>query len=240
MKTFIQSVSIKAACFSILFYLISSLSFSQNLASSSTSNFNLLEYGQQIKSEDELWPSIGLSLNTAGFLVIGPVVQVDFRIAKKTYFGAYYMYHYMGLLSGTLIFDSDITAFSPKSMGAGVTLKHYFKVNAKRNAWYCGIYLGYSYNEATYHSGYPNEKVERVDDILLFGSGGRLWNFGKHFYVLTGLQFGVAYTYDDKTYSTYTLNSLTGTYIKKETLFDDYPSEIYPYPLPELAIGINF
>jgi hypothetical protein len=232
MKTLIQSMSFKPACFTILFYLISSLSFSQSLASSSTSNLNL--------PEDEEWPSISLSLNAAGFLVIGPVVQVDFRIAKKTYLGAYYMYHHMGLFAGTLIFDSDITAFSPKSMGAGINLKHYFKVNEKRNAWYFGIYLGYSYNEATYHSGYPNEKVERVDDILLFGSGGRRWNFGKHLYVLTGLQFGIAYTYDGKIYSTYTLNSQTGTYIKEETLFDDYSRDIYPYPLPELTIGINF
>jgi hypothetical protein len=233
-------MSIKPASFTILFYLISSLSFSQSLASSATSNVNLPKEKTLILSEDEKWSSISLSLNAAGFLVSGPIVQVDFRIAKKTYIGAYYINHYMGLFAGTMIFDSDITDFSPKSMGGGINLKHYFKANEKQNAWYFGIYLGYSYNEATYHSGLPNEKVEMVKDLLLFGSGGYRLNFGKHFYGLAGLQLGAAYTYDDKIYSTYILNEQTGNYIKEETLFDDYQSDIYPYILPEITIGINF
>ena len=239
MKTLILSNSIKQAAFAIVFYLIPSLSISQSLAGLSTSNINPHQEKSQIKDEDEKWPSISLGLNTAGFLVMGPVVQVDFRIAKKTYIGAYYMYHYMGLFAGKLIFDNYITAFSPKSMGAGINAEHYFKLNEKRNAWYCGIYLGYSYNEATYNSGFPNESVERLKDLLLFGSGGRRWNFGKHLYVLTGLQFGVADTYEDKIYSSYTLNPETGTYIKKETYYKDWPTDIYPYILPELTIGIN-
>lgn len=113
MKTLILSNSIKQAVFAIVFYLISSLSISQSLAGLSTSNINPQQEKSQIKDEDEKWPSISLGLNTAGFLVMGPVVQVDFRIAKKTYIGAYYMYHYMGLFAGKLIFDNYITAFSP-------------------------------------------------------------------------------------------------------------------------------
>ncbi len=207
-------MTIKRAGFAILFYLIASLSFSQGLTGYSRSDYNLPEDRSPIESEDELWPSISLSLNAAGFLVTGPIMQADFKIAKRTYIGAYYVYHHMGLFAGKLIFDSDITSFSPKSMGAGINVKHYFKAGEQANSWYCGIYLGYSYNEATYHSGFPNEKVERVNDILLFGSGGYRWNIGKNLYILTGLQLGISYAYDDKFYSSYTLNSETGIFIK--------------------------
>jgi hypothetical protein len=233
-------MSIKRAGIAISFYLISSLSLSQSLATSSTDNIDLKKEKTQIKSEDEKWPSVSLSINAAGFVVMGPILQIDFRIAKKTYIGTFCMYHYMGLFAGTLIFDRDITAFSPKSVGVGINAKHYFKPNEKHNAWYCGIYSGYSYNEATYNSGFPNESVEKLKDLLLFGSGGRRWNFGKHLYVLAGLQFGVADTFEDKIYSSYVLNPETGTYIKKETFYKDWPTDIYPYILPELTIGINF
>jgi hypothetical protein len=235
MKTLIQSLTIKLSSFTILLYLISNLSFSQNIVSSSTSKFNDVKEKSTIKFEDEKWPFFSFSFNAASIIVMGPMAQIDFRIAEKTYVGAYYVNHHMGILASSIIFDSDITDFSPKSMGGGINLKHYFKVNEKLNAWYYGIYLGYSYNEATYHSGLANEKVEQAKDILLFGSGGYRWNFGKHFYGLAGLMFGVADAYDDKLISTYTINPQTGTY-----LYGDYSGDIYPYVLPELTIGINF
>ena len=241
MKTLIQSIPIKPACFAVLCILISGLSFSQSSGGSSSGDFNLS--GSKFQDEESVydkWPSSSFSLNVANILVMGPELQADFRIAKKTYLGAFYVNHSMGLLAGTLIFDSDITAHSPKSMGVGITAKHYFKQNIVRNAWYCGLYLGYSYNEATYHSGYPNERVERLDDILVFASGGRRWNLGKYIYFLTGLQFGFAYTFNDDIYSSYTLDPKTGTYIKEESYYMAWPTDIYPYPVPELTIGINF
>jgi len=233
-------MSIKQADFIVLFFLISGLSFSQSLTGSSTGDFNIPQDELRIESENEKWSFFSLSLNAGDFLVMGPLLQADFRIEKRTYAGVFYMYHYMGLLAGPLIFEKDITAYSPKSMGAGITAKHYFKPNEKQNAWYCGIYVGYSYNEAFYHSGYPNERVEKLKDLIVFASGGYRWNLGKRFYVLTGLQFGFAYTFNDNIYSSYTLNSETGTYLKEESFYMKWPSEIYPYPLPELTIGINF
>jgi hypothetical protein len=241
MKTQIHLSSIRRAGFAVLCILISGLSFSQSSGGASSGDLNLP--GNEFQDEESVydkWPSSSFSLNAAGFLVMGPILQADFRIAKKTYLGAFYVNHSMGLFAGTLIFDSDITAHSPKSMGVGITAKHYFKQNVVKNAWYSGLYLGYSYNEATYHSGYPNERVERLDDILVFASGGRRWNFGKYVYFLTGLQFGFAYTFNDDTYSSYTLDPGTGTYIKEESYYEAWPNDIYPYILPELTIGINF
>lgn len=240
MKTQIQLSSIKRAGFAVLCTLISGLSFSQSSGESSTSDFYLAGSGYQVESEYDKWPAYSFSLNAADILVMGPLLEADFKIAKKTYLGAFYVNHYMGLLAGPLIFDSDITAHSPKSMGGGIHAKHYFKQNIVQNAWYCGLYLGYSYNEATYHSGYPHEKVEKLHDLLFFASGGRRWNLGKHFYILTGLQFGIAYTINDDTYSSYTLDPATGTYIKEESYYEEWPSDIYPYPIPELTIGVNF
>ena len=51
---------------------------------------------------------------------------------------------------------------------------------------------------------------------------------------------GVAYAYDDKLYSSYTLNPGTGLFVKEETLHSDYSGDIYPYPLPEITLGIDF
>jgi hypothetical protein len=124
-------------------------------------------------------------------------------------------------------------------MGVGITAKHYFKQNLAKNAWYIGLYLGYSFNEGIYHSGYPNERVERLNDIIAFASGGYRWHLGEYFYVLTGLQFGFAYTFSDDIYSSYTLDPGTGTYIREESYYMAWPNGIYPYPLPELTIGIN-
>lgn len=241
MKTLIYLISIKRAGFTVLCILISGLSFSQSPGGPSSGDLNLP--GSEFQDEESVydkWPAYSFSLNVADILVMGPEIQADFRIAKKTYLGAFYVNHSMGLLAGQLIFDKDITAHSPKSMGVGITAKHYFKQNVVRNAWYCGLYLGYSHNEATYHSGYPNEEVERLNDLLLFASGGRRWNLGKYFYILTGLQFGIAYTFSDDIYSSYTLDPETGTYIKEESYYMAWPTDIYPYPVPELTIGINF
>ena len=241
MKTLIQLSSIKRAGFAVLCILISGLSFSQGLEASSSGDFNLTgsEFQDEVSVYDK-WPSYSFSLNVANILVMGPELEACFRIAKKTYLGAFYVNHSMGVFAGTLIFDSDITAHNPKSMGVGITAKHYFKQNVVRNAWYCGLYLGYSHNEATYHSGYPNEEVERLNDLLFFASGGRRWTLGKYFYVLTGLQFGFAYTFSDDIYSSYTLDQETGIYVKEESYYMAWPTDIYPYPMPELTIGINF
>ena len=243
MKTKIQLSSVKRAGFAVLYILISGLSFSQSPGGSSSGEFNLP--GSEFQGEEsvyEKWPAYSISLNVADILVMGPMLEADFRIGAKgkTYLGVFYVNHGLGLFAGQLIFDEDISSHSLKSMGAGIHAKQYFKQNIKRNAFYCGLYLGYSYNEAVYHSGYPNEEVEKVKDLLLFASGGYRWNFGKHLYVLTGIQFGFAYTFSDDIYSSYTLDPLTGTYLKQTSYYMEWPSDIYPYPLPEITIGIAF
>jgi hypothetical protein len=243
MKTQFQLTSIKRAGFAVLCILISGLSFSQSPGGSSFDEFYLP--GSEFQDEESVydkWPAYSISLNAADIIVMGPMLEADFRIGAKgkTYLGVFYVNHGMGLLAGQLIYDKDITSHSLKSMGAGIHAKQYFKQNIKRNAFYCGLYLGYSYNEAVYHSGYPNEEVEKVKDLLLFASGGYRWNFGKYLYVLTGIQFGFAYTFSDDIYSSYTLDPVTGTYLKQTSYSMELPSDIYPYPLPEITIGIAF
>lgn len=243
MMTQIQLSPIKQTCFVVLCLLISGLSFSQTPIGTSSGEFNLSgsEFQDEVSVYDK-WPAYSISLNVADIIVMGPMLEADFRIGAKgkTYLGVFYVNHGMGLLAGQLIYDKDITSHSLKSMGAGIHAKQYFKQNIKRNAFYCGLYMGYSYNEAEYHSGYPNEEVEKVKDLLLFASGGYRWNFGKHLYVLTGIQFGIAYTFSDDIYSSYTLDPETGTYLKKESYYMEWPSDVYPYPLPEVTIGISF
>ncbi len=243
MKTQIQLSSIKRAGFAVLFILISGLLFSQSPDGSSSGEFILPgSVFQDDESVYKKWPAYSISLNAADILVMGPMLEADFRIGAKgkTYIGVFYVNHGMGLLAGQLIYDKDITSHSLKSMGAGIHAKQYFKQNIKRNAFFCGLYFGYSYNEAVYHSGYPNEEVEKVKDLLLFASGGYRWNFGKRLYVLTGLQFGLAFTFSDDIYSSYTLNPETGTYLKQESYNMEWPSDIYPFPLPEITVGISF
>ena len=239
MKTPIGSMLTKPAGYAILLFLVSGLSFAQDMTGFSPSDLSLPGGILQAQSDDEKKLSYSLSINVADVLVMGPVIQADCRIAKKTDFGVFFVYHYMGWLAGPLIFEKNITAHSPKSMGGGVYARQYFNLKSL-NPWYCGIYLGYSHNEATYHSGFPNERVEKLNDLLLFASAGRRWNLGKRFYVLTGIQIGFAYTYSDDIYSSYTLDPATGTYLKKESFYMEWPTGVYPYPVPEIAFGIYF
>ena len=243
MKTWMHFSSVMRAGLAVLSLLISGLSFSQSPGGNLSGELNLT--GSLFQDEESVydkWPAYSLGINAADILVMGPMLEADFRIGAKgkTYIGVFYVNHGLGLFAGPLIFDKDISSHSLKSMGAGIHAKQYFKQNIKRNAFYCGLYLGYSYNEAVYHSGYPNEEVEKVKDLLLFASGGYRWNFGKYLYVLTGIQFGFAYTFSDDIYSSYTLDPETGTYLKQESYYMEWPSDIYPYPLPELTIGIAF
>lgn len=243
MKAKIPLSSIKRAGFTVICILISGLSFSQYSGGSSSGSIIPpgIEFQDEVSVYDK-WPAFSLSMNVADIIVMGPMLEADFRIGPKgkTYLGVFYVNHGLGLFAGQIIFDKDISSHSLKSMGAGIHAKQYFKQNIKRNAFYCGLYLGYSYNEAVYHSGYPNERVEKLKDLLLFASGGYRWNFGKHLYVLTGIQFGLAYTFSDNLYSSYTLDPETGTYLKQESFYMEWPSDVYPYPIPELTFGISF
>jgi hypothetical protein len=183
-----------------------------------------------------------MNLNIGDILVMGPELQADFRIGEKgkTYIGVFYVNHGMGIFTDQLIFEKDISGHGLKSMAGGIQAKQYFKQDVKRNAFYCGLHLGYSFNEATYHAGFPNERVEKLNDLLVFVSGGYRWNIGKRLYVLTGIQVGFAYTFSDDIYSSYTLDPETGTYIKQRSYYMEWPSDIYPYPVPEISIGIDF
>lgn len=240
MKTSFKSLPLRPAGLTIFLFLISCMLFAQTVKGPSTRNLSLLKDEMQSETEEQKWPFVNLCLNTGGFLVAGPMMEADFRIAKKSYLGLYYVNHYLGLFAGKLIFEGEVTYFSPKGMGAGLNFKHYFMPNEKMNSLYAGIYLGYSYNEGFYHYGYPNEGIERLKDILLFGSAGYHWNVGKRLYVSTGVQFGIAYSFEDILYKTYSFDEETGTFIKNEYVSEDYTGRSYPYGLPEITIGIKF
>ncbi|MBN2633126.1 MAG: hypothetical protein JXR66_06195 [Bacteroidales bacterium] len=240
MKTPFKLLPLRQAGLTVLLLVTSGLLFAQTTKDPSSVSLLLPGDGMQAGAEEQKWPFAHLSLNAGGFLVMGPVLEIDFRIAKKSYLGLYYVNHYLGLFAGTLVFEGDPISFSPRSMGAGLFFKHYFLPNEKMNSLYAGFYLGYSFNEGTYHYSYPNEGVERIKDILLFGSGGYRWNVGKRLYVLAGVQFGIAYSYEDKYYRTYSFDETTGTFFKKEYFAEEYSAEAYPYGLPEITIGIKF
>jgi hypothetical protein len=240
MKTPLKFLPLRQAGLTVLLFVISGLLFAQTPKGPFSAS--LLTPGEVMKSgtEELKWPFANLSFNAGGLLVAGPMLEVDFRIAKKSYLGLYYINHYLGLFAGTMIFEGDPISFSPRSMGAGLMFKHYFLPNEKMNSLYTGLYLGYSVNEGIYFHGYPNEGTERLKDILLFGSAGYRWNVGKRLYVLTGVQFGIAYTFEDKYYRTYSFDETTGTFIKKEYFAEEYSAEAYPYGFPEITIGIKF
>lgn len=220
--------------------MISGLLFSQTENEPYSGNLTLQRDQTQSGTEEQKWSLVNIGLDAGGFLATGPVLEINFRVAEKSYLGLFYVNHYLGLLSSSLIFGEDFIHFSSKGMGAGLAFKHYFLPTKKMNALYAGLYLGYSYNEAVYHYGYPNEGVEKLKDILLFGSGGYRWNVGKRLYVLTGVQFGIAYTFDDKYFKTYSFDEATGTLIKNAYLFEEYNATSYPYGLPEITLGIKF
>jgi hypothetical protein len=240
MKTPFKLLPLRPAGLTVFLFLISGLLFAQTTKGPSFSSLLLSGGGIQSEPEEQKWPFANLGFNAGGLLVTGPMLEVDFRIAKKSYLGLYYVNHYLGFFAGTLIFEGDPISLSPKGMGAGLVFKHYFLPNEKMNSLYAGLYLGYSYNEGTYYKGYPNEGIERLKDILLFGSGGYRWNVGKRLYILTGLQFGIAFTFEDNYYRTYSFDETTGTYFKKEYFAEEYSGEAYPYGLPEITIGIKF
>ncbi len=111
MKTQICLISMKRAVFAVLFMLISGLSFSQSSGGSSSGDFNLP--GSEFQDEESVydkWPSYSVSLNVADILVMGPLLEADFRIGAKgkTYIGVFYVNHGLGLLAGQMIFDEDI------------------------------------------------------------------------------------------------------------------------------------
>jgi hypothetical protein len=240
MKTPFKLLSLRQAGLTVLLFVISGLLFAQTPKGPSSASLLLPGHEMQSGTEEQKWPFAHLGFNAGGLIVAGPMLEVDLRIAKKSYLGLYYVNHYLGLFAGTLVFEGDPISFSPKSMGAGLYFKHYFLPNEKMNSLYAGLYLGYSYNEGTYHYGYPNEGVERLKDILLFASAGYRWNVGKRLYVLTGVQFGIAYTVKDEYFRTYSFDETTGTFIKKEYFVEDYNGRAYPYGLPEITIGIKF
>lgn len=187
------------------------------------------------------WPRVNMGVNPAGFILIGPAANIEFRLGTKTYAGLYYLNHYLGINAGELIFDNTISSFSSKSMGGGIGIRHYFKPNTRLNAWYVGLSVGYSYNEASYHEGNPErEKVEKVDNVPIIASGGYRWNLGKRFYLNAGLQLGVAIAAIDKLYWVYQYNADLGVYEEKQTVYDDYSGDVYPFINPELSVGVKF
>jgi len=233
-------MTVRPACLTILLFLISGLLLSQSVKSPFSGSLSLLEYEMQSSQEEQKWPLLAIGINPAGFITIGPMLELNVRIAKKSYLGAYYINHYMGIFGAELMFGESLVKVSPKGMGGGLLFKHYFKPNEKLNAFYADLYAGYSYNEGTYHSGYPNEGVELLHDLYIYGGFGYQYNLGKRFYILTGIQFGVAYAFNDKFYRTYAVDPVTGTYVKQKTYVEEYSGEFYPGAMPDFTFGVKF
>lgn len=240
MKKSIYSILVKPALLTLILFMGSGFLLSQSVRGPSSGSLPVLKDEPQQDPKEQQWPRLTIGVNPAGLLTVGPVMELNVRIAKKTYLGAYYINHYLGIFNAELMFGESQVKVSPVGMGGGLNVVHYFKPNAKLNAFYADFYAGYSYNECTWHSGYPNEGVGFLNDLYFYGGFGYHYNLGKRFFLRTGIQFGVAYAFDDKYYHTYDIDPVTGTYVKKKTYVEEYSGSFYPGAMPDFTFGINF
>jgi len=222
-----------------LFICYSSISYSQEIALQNTKGIFFKSSAIQKVNADEKMPFISVGFNPAGFLLLGPSIHADIRLFNHTYFSAYYIYHSVGILSGSLIFDDNPREYCKNCMGFGLGIKQLIRPNEKMNAWYIGLFGGYSYNQAIYGEG-TKECTEKVNSIIIAANFGRKWNITKNLYFCAGVLAGTSYGNNDKVYSKYVYNYETANYDLKERIIEDWSGDIYPYVIPELTIGIQF
>jgi hypothetical protein len=208
-------------------------------------NFNQtgsLLYDNNFITENESetdWPILSIGINPAGFLMFGPSVHADVKLFGRTCLSVFYINHSMGMLSEAMVFGDNPRIYGKNCMGFGAGLRQYFKPNEKMNAWYVGIFSGYSYNEATYHEGPPQECTEKEKDVVFAANFGHRWNLSQRFFLASGIIGGISYSNQDRLYSNYVYDYETMNYIQKERLIEDYSGEIYPYLFVEVTLGVK-
>lgn len=98
------------------------------------------------QSENLPLPHRAISLNVAGFLQMGPVLQLEQRIVKSNiYLAPYVRYPYAGLIYQIYATEQFEKKISPATAGIGLQFRAYKAT--KMGAWYGGLGTDYSFGK---------------------------------------------------------------------------------------------
>jgi hypothetical protein len=159
-------------------------------------------YSQEAQKADSIYgersaelPVVTWNFNPVGFALYGPILQVEFKISKKTFIVPWIRYSYLGAVSSYdwTNFESD-QSYDPSSIAFALGIKKFLMGDKSLESIYYGFFAEYWHENGlhdTQTSGYEYEQTRNA--IVIYGNLGYRWHSKKNFFVSMGILPGFAY-----------------------------------------------
>jgi small nuclear ribonucleoprotein (snRNP)-like protein len=159
---------------------------------------------------------LNLLLDPLGFLQMGPVAEVEFRILPSTLLAATVRFEGLGLVYQAVASEGFENTVSPTSIAIGVTVYQLIPARGANRIYIAG-FVGYGWGSSEGGSG-SYAWSSTWGQIEVGGGGGYRWRFPSGFFLDVGAVAGVGYnpgtkwSYDDAPH-TYFTNDPMATFI---------------------------
>jgi len=134
---------------------------------------------------------LSVGFQPAGFLQYGPVIDLGFRVGKKSVIGPHFRYASLGLAYNAINeFGNTFLCF-----GGGVSFKH-FPAEHQKNKFYYGISVDLLFEEFS-----PDEDYDYYTNtlsLIAMPNAGYRFRFGSGFYINLGLFAGLYFDMYDQ------------------------------------------
>ncbi|MEN8194201.1 MAG: hypothetical protein ABFS12_15360 [Bacteroidota bacterium] len=191
---------------------------------------NSIHFGNVANSPHD----VSLFIKPLGFVLFGPSIAAEFKVAPSSSIGASIRLTGLGNLSQEI---SDYSSFDEGSMAIGFTTKYLFPRYDSRHGFFVGSLIEYGWGSGTdtYSYDYYDYDMGRMwtsttvyeyehSYLSLISNFGFRWVFSS-FLMEIGLNFGAAYEIED---------------IQTSPESIEYENDIYLIYALDIAIGLGF
>ena len=170
---------------------------------------------ETVINRDPDLPGITVNFNPVGFLLYGPIIQAEFKVAHRSYIVPWLRYNYLGLSSQFLwtSFEDD-NVYSPASFSVAAGFRQFELLRSKERLMYYGLFGEYNHEKAvidreSFHS-YEQTRLS----VSIYGNIGYRMELRNDFYINLGILPGLNLVIENE--GTYSNNGDTVTGLPKK------------------------
>jgi hypothetical protein len=151
-------------------------------------------------------PAYTINFNLVGVAFYGPIIQMEFRVANRSYIVPWIRYSYAGVVSQYQWTNfEDFNKYDPSSFGIAVGYKTFIPGDVNRQLIYWGFFGEFIHEKGLHNTDEHNEEYEQTRmAAAIYANVGYRWKSKRNFYISLGILPGFAY--DLKNESIYTVS----------------------------------
>jgi hypothetical protein len=176
-------------------------------------------------------PAWTVNFNLVGVAFYGPIIQMEFRVANRSYVVPWIRYSYAGAISQYQWTNfEDFNKYDPSSVAIAAGYKTFIPGDKNRQLIYYGFFGEFIHEKGLHNTDEHNEEYEQIRNaVAVYLNVGYRWQSKRNFYLSLGILPGFAY--DIKNEGTFTVSQGPVPGINKEYRF---------IGMIDMAFGWNF